>query len=70
MKYGKLHCRGKMDWSSKQMVTLYLIKLQCSVKRLVGWSVLSAAISHVEDTCILYRYLGHILARSDHCLID
>jgi hypothetical protein len=44
MKYRKLHCRGKMAWISEQMETLYVIKLLCSVKRLVGWSVVSAAI--------------------------
>lgn len=66
MKYGKLHCRGKMDWSSEQIETLYMIKLLCCMERLVGWSVRSAAISQVEDPCILYRYLGHILARLDH----
>ena len=47
------------------METLYMIKLLHSMKRLVGRSVLSAAISQVEDPCILYHYLGRILARSD-----
>lgn len=66
MKYGKLHSRGKMDWFSKQIETLYTIMLLCYMEGLVGWSVLSAAISQVGDPRILYRYLGHILARSDH----
>jgi len=66
MKYGQLHHRGRIDWNSKQIETLYTIKFLCCMERLVGWSVPSAAISQVEDPCILYRYLGRFLARLDH----
>ena len=48
MKYGQLQCGGKMDWSCKQIETLYTIKFLCCMERLVGWSVPSAGISQVE----------------------